>query len=192
MSEHRAACGSKLCCSNPEWLWAQWTAALQEHVDGGEADNNQLCYCCCCSNPKHLTMSIVNCCFTRTCWRGGGWQQSAVLLLLLQQPKAFDYEHSELLLYKNMLTGGEADNNQLCYCCCCSNPKHLTMSIVNYCCTRTWSCGRLAWTRRPCSTLMSTTARLLTASTSVKPQVRPLPFCRLWMSNGNRCFGCCW
>lgn len=100
-----------------------------------------------------------------------------------------DSGHSELL-YKNMLTG-EADNNQLC-CCCCSNPKHLTMSIVNYCCTRTWSCGRLAWTRRPCSTLMSMTARLLTASTSVKPQVRPLPFCRLWMSNGNQCFGCCW
>ena len=25
------------------------------------------------------------------------------MLLLLQQPKAFDYEHSELLLYQNMV-----------------------------------------------------------------------------------------
>lgn len=119
------------------------------------------------------------------------WTRSCVQqYALLQQPRVFDFGHSELLLYKNMLTA-EADNNQLCWCCC-SNPKHLTMSIVNYCCTRTWSCERLAWTRRPCSTLMSMTARLLTASTSAKPQVRPLPFCRLWMSNGNQCFGCCW
>ena len=60
---HAAVCFVAVTLSD----WAQWTAALQEHVDGG------------------------------------GWQQSAVFLLLLQQPKAFDYEHSELLLYQNMV-----------------------------------------------------------------------------------------